>query len=98
MKVNPNQGPKPAPQVRIRELNDDAEPVDVATVGLRADGKAVTEHEQLMKDWEKLGILGRPESGRVFPQDGAKFLDELPYMYRSVYFWAEKTGGANPGA
>ncbi len=38
----------------------------------------------------KAGILGRPEAGRVFPQDGTRFLDELPYMDRSSYYWAEK--------
>jgi hypothetical protein len=88
MKINPNTTPS-KPLVRIRELNEDAEPQDVALVGLD-QGRAATDHKQLMADWEKAGIVGRPEQGRVFPQDGERFLNELPFMYRSVYFWAEK--------
>ena len=94
MKINGNNNSS-KPIIRIRELNEDAEPLDVALVGLN-EGKASTEHRQLMADWEKTGILGRPEYGRVFPNDGERFLEELPYMYRSVYFWAEKIDPSKP--
>lgn len=89
MQIPPNINSKECPQVRIRRLNSEAEPTDYATVSLR-DGQAVTDNEELMEKWQKAGILGRPEAGRVFPQDGTRFLDELPYMYRSSYYWAEK--------
>lgn len=83
-------GPNPSgPRVRLRELNGDGEAVEVAEVILQ-NGEAVTSHPVLMESWQKEGILGRPEFGVVFPQDGARFLEELPYMYRSVYFWAER--------
>lgn len=74
--------------ISIRELGPDGESVEVARVRL-VDGQAFTTNADLMADWTESGIVGRMEAGRVYPKDGQRFLEELPYMYRSAYFWAE---------
>jgi hypothetical protein len=44
---------------------------------------------EMFRSWESEGIVGRGSQGRLYPKDGQKFLDELPFMYKSAYLWAE---------
>jgi len=67
----------------------DDKPSTVAEVWLDAGGKVKASAPDFLKDWEKEGIVGRGDHGRLYPKDGQKFLDELPYMYKSAYLWAE---------
>ena len=89
MHIDKSGGAQAQKQVKLRKLNSEAEPVDMALVSLKGSS-AECDNQELMTQWQKAGILGRPEFGRVFPQDGARFLEELPYMYRSNYLWAEQ--------
>ncbi len=89
MQIDKSGTAQPQKQVKLRKLDSEAEPVDLAIVRLNGTS-AVSDNQELMAQWQKAGILGRPEFGRVFPQDGARFLEELPYMYRSNYLWAEQ--------
>ena len=75
--------------VKLFQLDGEGEPELVTVIEVR-DGQAVCDNPAFMEKWTAKGILGRPENGRVFPADGLAFLAELPYMYRSAYFWAEK--------
>ena len=38
--------------------------------------------------WTREGIVGRSQTGRVFPSDGQAFLDELPFVYKTIYLMA----------
>lgn len=64
-------------------------PETVAEVWLGDDGRVASSAPDLLAGWEKDGIVGRASHGRLYPKDGQKFLDELPYMYKSAYLWAE---------
>ncbi|MFZ9887444.1 MAG: hypothetical protein ACO3JL_08065 [Myxococcota bacterium] len=76
--------------VRLRRLNDEGEPVTWGMVTLHDDGVTVTcEPAELLTGWERDGILGRAHFGVVYPRDGRRFLDELPFMYKSPYCFAE---------
>lgn len=75
------------PVVKVMALDATSSPEVVCVVRLR-DGRAVA-HPDSFPEWETEGVLGRSQSGRVFPGDGQRFLDELPYAYRSAYLWAE---------
>ena len=75
-------------QAKLYQLDEEGEPQLVALVRLENE-QAVTDHSHLLEKWTRLGILGKPEEGRLFPRDGQRFLEALPFMYRSAYFWAE---------
>jgi hypothetical protein len=76
--------------VRLQKLGPDGAPSLVAVARLSLDGSAVTcDRPELLEQWAQKGIVGRASHGRLFPHDGQAFLDELPYMYKSAYFFAE---------
>lgn len=75
-------------EVRILGLDATGDPVRVCAVRLE-QGVAVCQPPRF-PEWDEQGIVGRAEAGRLFPRDGQRFLDELPYAYRSAYLWAEK--------
>lgn len=80
--------------VRLRRLDETAEPRDVTVVRMdTVTRSAVCDHTVLMDSWKEQGIVGRADQGRVYPHDGQKFLDELPFAYRSAYLWAEPAQG-----
>ena len=74
-------------RVKVMGLDGDGCPQQVCLVELR-EGRATCEPDRF-PEWAEEGVVGRSQSGRVFPQDGQRFLDELPYAYRSAYLWAE---------
>lgn len=63
----------------------------VARVSI-VDGLVTCDSPEHLDDWKWKGILGRSDKGVLYPQDGQAFLDELPFVYRSPYLWAEPTG------
>ncbi len=75
-------------QVRICRLCSDTSVQTVATIRLD-QGKAVCDDPKLLSEWVADGVKGRPDTPRLFPKDGQRFLDELPYVYRYTYLWAE---------
>ncbi len=77
------------PCVKVFGLDSTGEVVLLCTVRLQA-GAAVYDPPSSFPEWEEEGVLGRSSSGQVYPQDGQRFLDELPYAFRSAYLWAEK--------
>lgn len=74
-------------QVTVFGLDSEGEPVELCSV--RLQGQAAVPSTDRFPEWESEGIVGRGQTGRVFPRDGQRFLDELPYAYRSAYLWAE---------
>lgn len=80
-------------RVVIRILDDHAHPVVLATISLDEAGQVQCDREDLLKDWNEQGITERSSEGRLFPSDGARFMRELPNMYRSAYCWAELVDG-----
>ncbi len=75
-------------QVRICKLCGDTSIETVATIRLD-HGSVACDDSKLLSEWVADGIKGRPGQPRVFPKDGQPFLDELPYVYRYTYLWAE---------
>lgn len=76
--------------VRLLRLDEEGRPVLWATVRLDSDGATILcDPADLLTEWEREGIVGRAASGIVFPRDGRRFLDELPFMYKSAYCFAE---------
>jgi hypothetical protein len=61
----------------------------VAEVWLDEAGRVAASAAHLLEQWQREGIVGRASQGRLYPRDGQKFMDELPYMYKSPYLWAE---------
>jgi hypothetical protein len=76
-------------KVALRALGTSQKPDTVAEVWLDRTGHIKTGAGDLLKGWERDGIVGRAKNGRLYPRDGQRFLDELPYMYKSPYLWAE---------
>ena len=64
----------------------------VARVSI-VDGSVTCDNADQLEDWNRNGILGRSDKGVIYPRDGQTFLDELPFVYRSVYLWAEPVEG-----
>ena len=76
--------------VRLMRLDAQGNPTLFATVSLCKETQTLLcDHEELMSEWEREGILGRASEGTVFPSEARRFLDELPFMYKSAYFFAE---------
>ena len=77
------------PQVKIQGLDQNAQITTVALVGVEeTSGLALCDSSDLAQEWSK-GVVGRQQNGRLFPSDGQRFLEELPFVYRSAYLWAE---------
>ena len=77
------------PQVKMLGLDPHSQVTTVALVGIETtSGLALCDSPDLSQEWCK-GIVGRQQNGRLYPSDGEKFLDELPFVYRSPYLWAE---------
>lgn len=78
------------PQVKIQGLDQNSQITTVALVGYEeTSGLALCDSPDLSQEWCR-GIVGRQQNGRIFPSDGHRFLEELPFVYRSAYLWAEK--------
>lgn len=76
--------------VRLMQLDQEGNPIPWATVLLDDDGLTVLcDSADLLSEWERMGIIGRATSGILFPRDGRRFLDELPFVYKSAYCFAE---------
>lgn len=76
--------------VRLIRLDEEGNPTIFATVSLDERKDVLScDHDGLMEEWRRDGILGRASQGTVFPSDARRFLDELPFMYKSPYFFAE---------
>lgn len=90
MFVAPEAGPGwVGKRVVLRQPGKGDKPEVLGEVWLDAQGKVQTGLKQLLTTWEKDGIVGRGDKGRLYPRDGQRFLDELPFMYKSPYLWAE---------
>lgn len=74
--------------VRVQALDEEGEPKPLAWVRL-VSGVVISDNADLLEKWTQEGIVGRASQGRLYPRDGQKFLDELPYHYKSPYCWAE---------
>lgn len=74
-------------QVTVYGLDATGDQVALCTV--RLQGEVAVPSTNRFPEWETEGIVGRGQLGRVFPRDGQRFLDELPFAYRSAYLWAE---------
>jgi len=79
----------PRSKVVIKTLDDDGEPRDVAHISLDDSDRVMCDREDMLREWARTGIVGRSSEGRLYPQDGTRFMAELPYMYKSPYLWAE---------
>lgn len=75
--------------VRLFQTTGTGESQLFAEVSLDANGQLHCTRHDLLEVWVDEGIVGRGDQGRLFPSDGARFLDELPFAYRSPYLWAE---------
>ncbi|MDG6906734.1 MAG: hypothetical protein JRN20_13215 [Nitrososphaerota archaeon] len=76
--------------VVLKSLSKDLTVKDSALAWLEPDtGKVDCTNQVLLRKWQEEGIFGRQISGRLYPKDGQKFLDELPFVYNGSYFWAE---------
>lgn len=60
----------------------------VARVWLDAADRLACDRAELLDRWTREGIVGRSQHGRLFPRDGQRFLDELPFVYRTPYLAA----------
>lgn len=60
----------------------------IARVWLDADGQVRCSDPALLARWVNTGIVGRADRGELFPKDGARFLEELPFMYKNIYMHA----------
>jgi hypothetical protein len=76
-------------KVLLRKPGPQDTPVLFGEVWLDKAGKVHASLPDMLKLWEAEGIVGRGDHGRLYPKDGQKFLDELPFMYKSAYLWAE---------
>jgi hypothetical protein len=56
---------------------------------LDESGTVLSDSEQAMRSWQSTGIVGRAGNGRLFPKDGQRFLDELPYSYKNAHMQAQ---------
>jgi len=59
-----------------------------AEVSLDAADRLICSRPELLERWAREGIVGRAQLGRLFPTDGQAFLDELPFVYKSIYLMA----------
>ncbi len=76
--------------VLLKKLDKQLAETVRATVKLEPKSGTVScDDKDLLEQWNTEGIFGRQQNGRVYPKDGQKFLDELPFVYKSAYFWAE---------
>lgn len=75
--------------VQVLKIGPEHTPMVSATVSLDGNGTVTCDNSEMMENWIAQGIVGRPEKGRLFPAQGQLFLDELPFVYRSPYLWAE---------
>lgn len=71
----------------LLDLDGDTERL-VTRVCLASDGAAEVEDPAYLRRWQAEGIVGRAESGRLYPADGQAFLDELPFVYRGAHLRA----------
>jgi hypothetical protein len=76
-------------KVLLCKPGSDDRPQTYGEVWLDALGKVQSTLPEMFRNWEAEGIVGRGSHGRLYPKDGQKFLDELPFMYKSAYLWAE---------
>lgn len=82
--------------VRLMRLDAEGIPVVWAVVRLGEDGHKIhCDHDGLMTEWRTEGIVGRASEGVLFPHQGRRFLDELPFMYKSAYCFAEPLSDEN---
>lgn len=76
--------------VRLMRLDEQGRPVLWAMVSLDDDGRTLRcEPAELLMEWEREGVVGRAATGLLFPRDGRRFLDELPFVFKSPYCFAE---------
>ena len=52
------------------------------------DGTARTDLAGALARWERDGVVGRSDRGRLYPRDGQAFIDELPFVYQGPYLHA----------
>ncbi len=67
-----------------------------ARVWLDAADHLLCDRPELLDRWSRDGVLGRSQQGRLFPRDGQRFLDELPFVYRTPYLSAVPSRGVSP--
>lgn len=67
---------------------DEGEPRLAARAHLGDDGAARVDDPTYRALWQNEGIVGRMHSGRLYPNDGQAFLDELPFVYRGAHLRA----------
>ncbi len=92
MNLSPNAGNPgwTGSTVLLKKLDKQLTESVRATVTLNPKtGTVSCDDKDLLDQWNTEGIFGRQQSGRLYPKDGQKFLDELPFVYKSAYFWAE---------
>lgn len=75
--------------LKLAGLDADGNDTTLARVWLNEQGQIVCDEKRFLDEWEHEGIVGRSSSGRLFPKDGQRFLDELPFAYKSAYCRAE---------
>jgi len=71
----------------LLDLDEDS-PRLAARVHLGDDGIARVDDSGYRARWQSEGIVGRAHSGRLYPDDGQAFLDELPFVYRGAHLRA----------
>jgi hypothetical protein len=59
-----------------------------AAIWLEPSGVVACDRTELLARWSKEGIVGRADRGRLRPEDGQAFLDELPFVYQTPYLMA----------
>ena len=73
--------------VVVKHVQGDGSVAQLARVSVQA-GVVVVDSDQLRALFEREGVVGRAHLGRLWPKDGAAFVDELPFALRGLT-WAE---------
>lgn len=76
-------------KIVFNSYNSEGEATPVAHAWVGEDGTVRCDDAALLDEWTNSGIVGRFKNGRLFPKDGVAFMEELPYMYKSIYLHAE---------
>lgn len=89
--MTPPRGPRPAVAggVILYGLDDVGDDMTLAKAWLNDAGTVECDNAAFRDAWLQAGIVGRADHGRLFPEDGQAFLDELPYVYKGGYVRAE---------
>jgi hypothetical protein len=92
----PPKVPRDRPAVAVLGLARGGESITHGVAWLDENNMVKCTAAWLLDTWCEEGILGRHTEGRLFPKDGQRFLNELPYAYRGGYHRAQILRG--PGA